>query len=129
MYNPEISSTAQKILDKTAIPPAHLIIKDFPKTYNFQYGLYVAFYFPSKNFFRKENIQFSSRAFFSFFVMKLPLTRRVNKSAESLVSCIIHVSGVIAVGNPQVGGSNLAIDHVFYVFLDTCQHVPNFKQQ
>ena len=33
-------------------------------------------YFPSKIFFRKENIQFSSRRFF-FLFLKLPMTRRV----------------------------------------------------
>ena len=67
------------------------------------------YYFPSKNFFRKENIQFSSQRYFSF-SWNCPW-RAEFKSAE-LMSCIIHVSGVTAVQIPDVAGSNPAIDHI-----------------
>ena len=36
------------------------------------------------------------------------MTRRVLKSAESLVSCRVHVSSVTAVGKPEMTGSNTA---------------------
>ena len=64
-----------------------------------------------KNF-RKQKIQFSNRSFFPDFA------RRVESSAESLVSCIFPVSGVTAVGNTKVSGSNPAVDHNFLHILD-----------
>ena len=64
----------------------------------------------------KYSVQLSA---FLFFVLKLPMTPRVHKSAESLVSCVIHVFDVTAVGKPEVAGSNIAIDHLFCVSLDT----------
>ena len=56
------------------------------------------------------------------------MTRRALQSAESLVSCIIHVSGFTVVYNPDVKGSNPAVDRVFHVFLHTRQHVFIFQQ-
>ena len=57
------------------------------------------------------------------------MTLRVYKSAESLVSCMIHVPGVTAVRKPEVMGSNPAIDHNFYVFLDTREPVLIYLQE
>ena len=65
-------------------------------------------------FFRKENIQFSSRRFFLF--LKLHMTYRVQVCRVGV--CIIHVSAVTAVLAPEVVGSNPALDHIFCVFLD-----------
>ena len=50
-------------------------------------------FFPSKKFFRKESFQFSSRLF--SFSPNCPWSAEV-KSAE-LVSCIRHISGVVAI--------------------------------
>ena len=79
-----------------------------------QHNFVEDYYFPLKFFFEKYSIQFS--AFFSF-SWNCPW-RAEFRSAE-LVSCIIYVSAVIAVRTPEVAGSNLANDHIFYVFLDT----------
>ena len=68
--------------------------------------------FSVKKKFRKANIQFSSRRFF-FFVVEMPMTRRVHKSAESLLFCIIHVSGFTPAEKPEVEGSNPAAGHNF----------------
>ena len=76
-----------------------------------------AFQFPSKNFFRNENFHFSSRRFFLF--LKLPMMPRRVQVCRVVVSWIIHVSSVTAVQKPEVTDSNPAIDHKFYVFLDT----------
>ena len=38
---------------------------------------------------------------------------RAESSAESLESCIIHVSAVAADANPEVAGSNPAVEHIF----------------
>ena len=67
-------------------------------------------YFPPKNFFRKENIQFSSRRFSSF-SWNCPW-RAEFKSAE-LVSWIIQVSAVTTVRTPEEAGSNSAVDQIF----------------
>ena len=64
-------------------------------------------------FFRKENIHFRSRSFFLF--LEVPMARRLFVSTESLVSCIIHVATVTAVGNPEVAGSIAAVDHKFHI--------------
>ena len=53
-----------------------------------------------------------------FLFLKLSMTRRIHKSAVSLVSCVIQVSVVIVVQKLAVAGSNPAIDHIFYVFLE-----------
>ena len=54
------------------------------------------------------------------FVVKLSMARRVHKSAESLVSYIIQVSGVTAVGKPEVAGLNAAVGHtIIFTFFQT----------
>ena len=40
------------------------------------------------------------------------------------MSCIIIVSGVTAVGNPELTGSNPAVGHIFYIFSDIRYHIP-----
>ena len=45
------------------------------------------------------------------------MTRRA--SAESLVFWVIHVSGVTVVDHPEMMGLSPAVDHNFYMFLDT----------
>ena len=78
-------------------------------------------YFPSKIFFRMEKIQFSSRRFF-LLLLKLPMTRRLSVSAESLVFSIIQVLGVTAALKLEVTGSKPASNHTFNVLSDTRQH-------
>ena len=55
------------------------------------------------------------------------MTRRVHKSAESLLSCLIYVSGVTAVEKPEVAGSNLVVGHKFDMFSDTSEHSQIFS--
>ena len=71
-------------------------------------------FFPSKTFFRMEVIQISSRRF--YFALKLPITRIVRKSVESLVSCILHLSGVIVDRKLELVGSNPTVGPSFYFF-------------
>ena len=47
------------------------------------------------------------------------MTRRVRKSAEWLVSCILNVLGATAVGKLEVVGSYPAVGHILYNFSDT----------
>ena len=44
---------------------------------------------------------------------------RVHKFVESLLSFLISVLGVTAVGKPEVAGSNPAVGHNLYIFSDT----------
>ena len=48
-----------------------------------------------------KSIQPSSRRLL-LFVLKLLMTRRVHKSAETLVSCILHASDVTAFSKPEI---------------------------
>ena len=66
-----------------------------------------------------ERKMFNSEVGVFFLVLKLPMTRRFFKSAESLVSCIINVSSITAVQEPEVEDSIRATGHKFHVFLDT----------
>ena len=66
--------------------------------------------YPTKNF-SKGKYSAQKSEFFSCFWF-CPL--RAESSAESLVSCIIHVSGVIAVGNPGVMGSLSTINLTYF---------------
>ena len=71
------------------------------------------FLFSLEKFFRKKNIQFSSRRFFSF---SWNCTRRAEFKPAELVSCIIQVADVTAVRKLDGADSNPEIGHIFYVF-------------
>ena len=75
---------------------------------------------------RKDKIQFSSRSFFLHLI--LPMTSRLKPAltAEPLVTCETHLSGVIAVGKSEVVGSNPTVGPNFYIIPDTRLHIPAF---
>ena len=78
-------------------------------------GCVEVIYFPSKIFFRKENIHFSSRRFFICPEIAHD-AQSLQVCAESLMSSLKHMSGVTAVRKPEVAGSNRAIDHFLRLF-------------
>ena len=65
----------------------------------------------------KYSIQYSE---FFFFPIS-PMTRRLMRAhlAKSLVVCFKHVSGVTALGKPEMAGSNPTAGRFFNMFLDT----------
>ena len=81
--------------------------------------------FASKTFFERK--MFNSVVGVVFFFLKLKWRAEI-KSAQ-LVSCIIHVLAVTAVRTPEVLVWNPAIEHIFYVFLDTPYQVPIFNNK
>ena len=87
--------------------------------------IFIGFHFPAKKFFERKKFNSVVGVFFLF--LKLPITRKVH--ATELVSCLIQFSVVTADRKLEVAGPNPAIDHVFYVFLDTHQRVTIFQQQ
>ena len=78
---------------------------------------------------RTENAQFNSQSS-NFFILIFRVTREFsflrtlhNKTVGVLYNKILSV---LAVGKPEVVGSNPAVKHFFYSFLDTRKHILMF---
>ena len=68
-----------------------------------------------RKIFPEEIFQFSSQHF-SLLFLKVPMTRRLFVSTESLVSCTIQLSGVTVLRKPEYASSNSPIDHLLTSF-------------
>ena len=82
--------------------------------------------FSVEKIFQAENFHFFIRSFFSY---SWYWARLGERSPESLVPCLLHVPGVIAVEKPNLMGSIPVVDHDFYTLSKTFSDNPKFYSE